>query len=466
MAKKGVFKYGRRLYYHIQSRLGGYHLTEPVAFLATSASIGVALTLNTLYMVSYSVAIDGMDVAVVEQQQVVEQAVFQVEQQGKSLLGEDYQVKNQINYQFGLHLKSELTDSSQIEHYLYSQLDDLGTALQRYAVKLEGKTIGIVETEEDFQAVLDEIMAKHTTENTISAHFQEEITLDVVYEGEFTSKESFITTLTENTTGETLYTVSTGDTFNAIAYSNDMSTAELKSLNPDCDPDRLFVGDVLSVKEIIPLLSVIITNHENYTESIPCPVENQNDNSIYKGTTKVLTQGVEGEAEISANITYHNGREVERELLETTILREPTTTVMAVGTLEKPVSASYGSFIWPTSGTISSYFGSRTLYGVYDYHSGLDIAAPYGTNVVAADGGTVTFSGWKNSYGNMVIITHDNGTQTYYAHNSSLLVSSGQKVYRGQSIAKVGSTGNSTGNHLHFEVRIGGTAVNPLSYLP
>lgn len=459
-------KWGRRLYYKLETLSAGYHLTEPLVFLATSSSIGIALTLSTLYTVSYSVEIDGNPVAVVEQQKVVEDAVFQVESQGKALLGQDYQVENQVNYQFGLHLKSELSDSANIEHYLYSQLDELGSALQRYAVKLEGKTIGIVAEEKDLQGVLDEILAEYRSETTISAQFQEEITLDVVYEGEFSSHESLVNLLTENTTGENLYTVSTGDTFNAIAYSNDMSTAELKSLNPDCDPDRLFVGDVLSVKEIIPLLSVIIVNEDNYLESIPCPTENRDDNSIYKGTSKVLVQGEEGEAQVRANVTYLNGREVGREILESTTLREPTTTVMAVGTLEKPVSASYGSFIWPTSGTISSYFGSRTLYGVYDYHSGLDIAAPYGTNVVAADGGTVSFSGWKNSYGNIVIITHDNGTQTYYAHNSSLLVSAGQKVYRGQSIAKVGSTGNSTGNHLHFEVRIGGTAVNPLSYLP
>ena len=99
------------------------------------------------------------------------------------------------------------------------------------------------------------------------------------------------------------------------------------------------------------------------------------------------------------------------------------------------------------------------------YHAGLDIAAPYGTAVKASDGGRVTFSGWSGDYGNLVIITHDNGTQTYYAHNSSLLVSTGERVYQGQSIAKVGSTGLSTGNHSHFEVRANGSIRNPYDYL-
>ena len=112
-----------------------------------------------------------------------------------------------------------------------------------------------------------------------------------------------------------------------------------------------------------------------------------------------------------------------------------------------------------------SYFGGRYIFGRYSYHSGIDIAASYGASIRAADGGKVTFAGYKGSYGNLVVITHDNGTQTYYGHNSSLLVSAGQKVSKGQAIARAGSTGRSTGTHCHFEVRVRGSAVNPLNYL-
>ena len=85
--------------------------------------------------------------------------------------------------------------------------------------------------------------------------------------------------------------------------------------------------------------------------------------------------------------------------------------------------------------------------------------------VKAADGGTVSFAGWKGDYGNLVIITHDDGTQTYYAHNSNLLVSEGDSVYQGQAIAEAGSTGRSTGSHCHFEVRVNGEVQNPYDYL-
>lgn len=119
------------------------------------------------------------------------------------------------------------------------------------------------------------------------------------------------------------------------------------------------------------------------------------------------------------------------------------------------------SLIRPVSGTITSRFGRRGR----GTHTGLDIAAPTGTTIKAAASGKVTFSGPKGSYGNMVIITHADGTQTYYAHCNTLSVKAGQSVSQGQKIATVGSTGNSTGPHLHLEVRVNGVAQNPQNYI-
>lgn len=122
------------------------------------------------------------------------------------------------------------------------------------------------------------------------------------------------------------------------------------------------------------------------------------------------------------------------------------------------------SLIRPISGTLSSRFGSRSSVRS-SAHTGLDIAAPTGKSISAAASGRVTFSGWKGSYGNLVVITHSNGVQTYYGHCSKLYVSAGQTVSQGQSIAAVGSTGNSTGPHLHFEIRVNGVAYNPQNYV-
>ncbi len=122
------------------------------------------------------------------------------------------------------------------------------------------------------------------------------------------------------------------------------------------------------------------------------------------------------------------------------------------------------NLIRPISGVITSRFGVRSSMRKSS-HTGLDIAASTGTPIAAAASGTVTFSGRKGSYGNMIVITHGNGVQTYYAHCTALYVSAGTQVSQGQTIAAVGSTGNSTGPHLHLEVRVNGIAYNPQNYV-
>lgn len=126
-----------------------------------------------------------------------------------------------------------------------------------------------------------------------------------------------------------------------------------------------------------------------------------------------------------------------------------------------------GKYIWPVSGDITSYFGYRIhpILKKRKYHTGLDIAAVSGTPIAASDTGVVIFSARNGGYGLMVTIDHGAGISTIYAHCSRLLVKKGQKVTKGQTIARVGSTGLSTGPHLHFEVRKDGVPVNPLDYI-
>lgn len=188
--------------------------------------------------------------------------------------------------------------------------------------------------------------------------------------------------------------------------------------------------------------------------------------SYYRGYQEITSPGVPGERRVEAQVLYEGDRPIRVISIKSTETAKPVSQVMRRGTKVLRTATADGtpwkaSFIRPLkTGWLSADF--------YDYphHNGIDLAAPYGTAVYAAAGGTVSLAGWYGEYGRCVIIDHADGSQTLYAHNSSLTVSRGQTVKQGQQIAKVGSTGNSTGNHLHFEIRSkDGAFLDPLVYM-
>ena len=457
----------RRLFLRCHEAVAGRRYAAPVSFLSVSGAVGLVLICTTLYSVSYAVYVDGENVGTVADRDTVAAAISSVEQSSRSLLGYDYTIDNAISYRLGVSRRTDLDDKGVFEDYFSSHLDSgEDEGLRQYSVVVGGQFVGVIDSKSAFNAILQDIRNAYINENTVTAEFVEEIELNPVFaSAQVADPEEMRRLLTESTSGETTYTIVKGDTFGGIAYRNDMSVSELKALNPDVNINKLSIGQVINVRELIPRLSVRTTERATYLEAIECPVVTQDDASIYVGSSKILVKGVEGQAEVTADIVRVNGVEKNRTVLEYTTLSEPTTTIKAVGTKPKPKTASNGYYIWPTRGKITSYFGYRKIFGSRSYHSGIDIAGSYGSSIKAADGGKVTFAGYKGAYGYLVIITHDNGSQTYYGHNSSNLVSVGQRVYQGQVIAKMGSTGRSTGNHCHFEVRIRGSAVNPLNYL-
>lgn len=178
---------------------------------------------------------------------------------------------------------------------------------------------------------------------------------------------------------------------------------------------------------------------------------------------------------------FSTSEQVVSSLYKEKVIVQPKVTVATTKTTTTRNSAGSGSvststnisqakvslgitLIKPVSGTISSRFGARSSIRS-SAHTGLDIATPKGTPISAAASGTVSFAGYKGSYGYLVVISHSNGVQTYYGHCSKLFVSAGDKVAQGSKVAAVGSTGNSTGPHLHFEIRVNGTPYNPQNYL-
>lgn len=208
---------------------------------------------------------------------------------------------------------------------------------------------------------------------------------------------------------------------------------------------------------------------EKYTEIFSPETEYIESDELYVGQTEVVEEGSSGIAENTYEVSYADGVEISRELVSSVTISEAVRRVELVGTKQYPSTDPTGSFMWPLSGSFIVYssYGSRPGVGVGNFHTGVDLAGvKIGDEVIAADGGVVTFAGDAGSYGILVKLLHEDGVETYYAHMRVASVKEGDKVYKGQKVGEVGITGVTTGPHLHFEVRIDGKTVNPLNYLP
>lgn len=260
---------------------------------------------------------------------------------------------------------------------------------------------------------------------------------------------------------ENVYTVEDGDTVWDIASKFDSSVDEILALNNMGEEDILNIGDEILVSAYVPAVNVTTTQVVSRTVEIPYETKTVQDNSQYNTWSEITVAGVSGSAQVTEEIVKVNGKVSQTNELSREVISEPVTQVRTVGTKEPPKGIGTGKFITPARGYISSRYGSRGR----GFHTGLDIAGSYGSAVCAADDGKVIFVGWSGGYGNLVKIDHQNGYVTYYAHNSGFAVKVGQTVEKGQTIAYMGSTGNSTGNHCHFEILKNGSTVNPENYI-
>ena len=319
------------------------------------------------------------------------------------------------------------------------------------------------------EELLEQLKTGYITDQTVECYFVENVDIRQEYvSADLMMNLGYIAEkLNATKEGAVTYTVQSGDTFFDIALEHEMSVERLLSLNPGYQSDLIHAGDTLTISNAVPYLTVVDVERQSYLQDVAYSVEYQDDPSIYEGDYEVLEPGVYGKEDVTANVTYINGAEVNRDVVAAVTLSQPTPELQARGTKERPSWAATGSLRWPCSGIITSYFGYRDIgvAGASSNHGALDIAARYGTPIYAADGGTVVASGWDGGYGYRIRIDHGNGMVTLYAHCSSLLVGSGEHVFKGQLIAYMGSTGISTGSHCHFGVYVNGTAVDPLNYL-
>ncbi len=311
---------------------------------------------------------------------------------------------------------------STIEQLAERALLSQSTVSPAYGLFVDGELAVCAETEEAISKALDARVSVYTDDNTVESEILNDISIKYVF------------------------------------YSGDMPvndrTAAVSISNPE-----------------LVQLSVQTVTVSEATKAIPYDTLTSYDSTKVIGYKRVKTQGSNGTAEVTTKSICINGVVQESETVSTVVITEPTDKVIVCGTstsgiawLDKNLSSGGMACIWPIAVTDRMYISS--YYGDSRNHKGMDITGPEGTEIYAAVKGIVTYVGSNPSgYGNYLIISHGNGYTTLYAHCSRVYAKLGQTVEAGDVIAACGRTGNATGNHLHFEVRINGTQVDPAPYL-
>ena len=436
--------------------------------IAMMAVMGAAGVLN--YCTAYEYSYNGQKLGLVKEKD----DVLQITDLVQGALTEEKNMKIVIDAKDDITFHRKLAlDESQIDNseQVLKRLTYMGDLkVKAIGIYVDGKKIGAVQDRKTAEKALKDVADKYTKQGdnieVESVRFLEKVDIKTANTDleDLHSEEEMVDLLCTSGEKETVHKVVAGDTLHSIAKKYDVWEDQLLADNKGINSKKLEVGSNIIVKQQAPVLTYEVVEKITYDKVIEHKVEEQKSADIYEGMTETQQAGSDGLSEITARVTLQNGKKVEEEDLVTTVKEEPVTEVVLVGTKERPPTVGSGKYIWPLkdSFTQSSGFGSR--WG--RQHKGIDLAVSVGTTVYAADGGTVVEAQYSGSYGNVVMIDHQNGQETRYAHNSKLLVKKGDKVYQGQPIAKSGNTGRSTGPHVHFEIRFNGEPRNPLNYLP
>ena len=372
-----------------------------------------------------------------------------------------------------------MDENEMADAILKSASDEIseGTALY-----LNGELTAVCADGDALRSYLNSLLAPYEEEykndENVTVGFSKTVLLEdgIYFNDSFEDDNSIEDMISGVRQQEKTYTVQIGDTLWSIARKNDLTFRELCALNPNfkgaalTESSNIQEGDTLIVTKEEATLEVRITKMETRQEEIPFTTETTQSNEYTKGTTKTLQEGENGLRLVTLQNVYDtNGTLLEQTVVSTQTLKEAVPKKVVVGTKKVTNKTAYitgsGQFIWP----VPNYRNCSRWYG--SGHKGVDICAPAGTPIYASAGGTVTKAGYNKAgagtgYGYSVIISHSGGYTTVYAHCLSLTVSAGQSVRQGQLIGYVGSTGRSSGNHCHFEIRRSGSYLAPQNFFP
>ncbi len=371
---------------------------------------------------------------------------------------------------------SYTTTHQLVNEILLSGSQDAGDLVQATGLYIDGELYAVTTEGERLSEYLDARLRPYeaTAEENAHVSFSVEVECepnenDVFFVSSVESYDEIVDRLEQVSGSDRTDTLDGEETLLQVAEKHGLPMETLKARNPEyADEAEDFApeaGSVLLIERARPLLQVQVAFRTMVMETIPFEQIEEESDEHPMGAVVVSQEGVDGAREAYYDYVYIDGEMEERVLVEelTTVVTEPVPQITQIGTrdlsLEIPEGGFGGSWIFPVP---SSTYSSR---GMSEYHRGFDINATTGEPIFATQGGTVVTSGWHYSFGNHIVIDHGGGVQSLYAHCSALYVSVGQQVGQGQHIAAVGSTGNSTGPHLHLEVTVNGALVDPVGYV-
>jgi len=432
-------------------------------FYGTCTAVATALFVMVFqvnFCFAYNTVINGEQVGVAPGKKYVADLIDQINTEFSPYLGGAQVVEGEPAFLPTIVRKNAYTDPRDFREALKSTSSLM---LQAYAISVDGTAAVAFFSPDDANLALETYLAKFRPENAeaeVYTRQQVEIVNQYVPKTLIKSVDAAVIELGGVRAKPMEHSVAEGETVDAIVARHGMTRDRFFALNPTLTDDLTNVQQVV-VEYNAPLVEVVTAETVTHDDVIPFQTEQYEDGTLYEGTTRVATEGVEGTMQVVEKVIRINGEIASTDILNQTMISKPVTQTVRVGTKERPADVGTGSFIRPYYGAISSRYGLRRRGN----HTGIDYCGTTGDPIKAADNGVVIFSGWSGGYGKVVKIDHQNGYVTYYAHCSSLLVNVGDVVAKGDVIAKLGNTGNSTGPHVHFEIRRDGTPLNPSNFV-
>lgn len=487
----------------VPRRKGKRILRTAFNIIFPAVSVGAfAVTVNSAMTTDYGVAVeyDGEEIGVVSGEEVLGEAQCVVADRVKYYDTDgDYYVTAALTIKplsGGEDVMDETALAEKMEDRISMKYDekppevtapdeeenviDTEGKVKAFAVRVDGEFLGAVEDYAPIEAALDNIKAPYNTGEYLEVDFDKDVEYDLeeyVYPEDVVPVENILKILTGNVSSPEYYEVQPGDYLLKIADEKGMSLEELCSCYAtyngkeveDIGNNVLRVGTLIRIDSEVPYLQVECDKEitiRNWLDYNTITIEDPN---LAAGETVIETEGCRGEKRSRAIVTYREDVAVKKKVLESVIYKEPVSEIIRMGTGTPGINHNVpefitdggtGDYFWPVDGGyISSHQGDGRG------HKGIDIAAPFGTPIYAAASGVVidASSGgeWNGGYGNCIMIQNDDGNITVYAHQSEIAAAPGDVIKQGQLIGYVGSTGDSRGNHLHFEVRSNGKYYDP-----